>query len=151
MPVALFAKDVAVNSLYSGHTKTALEVIMLIKVENCRVNFIDENDNFVGFDYSQQCCEEFYFEFTDVNHDKVNEYTFDFSGFKFDTSVPPGEVYDLYYEGGGDYLCRLREEQFVAFKVIHDDGRALLLRLVNDHNGYYSHGWDSSFAGDGSI
>ena len=46
---------------------------MLIKHEKYKVNFIDENDNFVGFDDEPQCCEEFWWKIINESGDELDE------------------------------------------------------------------------------
>ena len=118
---------------------------MLVKEENGSINFIDEEDNFVGFRSDQCCCENFGWHITDSNDEHINivENDSDFlSGFLFNTNKEPTESADSGYGDGGS----------VAFQLVnYQTKETLCLTLYNHHNGYYSHGWQSSFGGSGSI
>lgn len=110
-----------------------------------KVNFVDDNNVFVGFDYSQGCCEDFGWFLTrtkpvpDVeaaDADKIEGE--DFPGYNFDTSFNEGELYPNYdHNEGGSVTFRLTngtEEMF--------------LTLYNHHNGYYGHGWEMKNGGE---
>ena len=116
---------------------------MLVKDESGKINFIDKNDCFVGFDYMQDCCEEFgWYSSTEIQAEDIdNDDPNDIDGFCFDTEFQPVTVEDAGDDEGGT----------VAFRMINDSGDVKYLHLFNSHNGYYSHGWDSSFAGEGYL
>lgn len=120
---------------------------MLIKETNAgwskKINFIDRNDNFVGYDWSGQCCESFGYYFATEVTEHGPSHQPEHEGFYFDTSVSAIDV-----EYTGEYTD---EDAGVAFKCINDAGAVIYLHLTNSHNGYYSHGWESSFAGEGSL
>lgn len=112
---------------------------MLIK-ENTKnwsssINFIDDNDNFVGFDIDAQCCEEFGWYVTreateDHGHsDELSEE--ELVGYRFDTTFV--DNYDF--------------DETVVFRLVSDKGGVAYLHLYNSHNGYYSHGWESVMNG----
>lgn len=93
-------------------------------------NFIDKNDNFVGYDMNGQCCEYFGWTITKIAGTSENstftqgvEPGLDIENYSFDTSVEPQ------YEGDA-----------ITFKMIDEEGNAMYLNLYNEHNGYYSHG-----------
>ena len=107
-----------------------------------KVNFIDEKDTFVGFSFSQDCCENFGYVFTDTDKftsaDRIevddnwvstgqkinNESDFDLEDYFFDVS---------WFE---------EREQIVVLRLQKRDCPDLYLTLFNCHNGYYSHGFD---------
>lgn len=117
---------------------------MLLKQDGYKINFIDENDCFVGFDNQQDCCEDFGYVVTvDGNFcygDTESDGDFDLSGYMFDTSFNP-------VEGSDDE----NECQHVTFKMIRDSGSIAYLTLYNSHNGYYCHGWEASWGCDGYL
>lgn len=122
---------------------------MLIKEENersCsrRINFIDKNDAFVGFDYSSCCCEDFGYYITDVVTAVYPDDDLSLEGFWFDTSVEP-----MYAESGQDAWGD--EDGALAFRCINENGAVRYLHLYNHHNGYYSHGWNTSWGQQGSL
>lgn len=118
---------------------------MLIKEEHGNINFIDKNDAFVGFDYSPCCCEDFGYYITDEITAVHPDTDLSLEGFWFDTSVEP--VYaDSGEESWGGY-----EDGALAFRCINENGAVRYLHLYNHHNGYYSHGWNTSWGQQGSL
>lgn len=111
---------------------------MLIK-ENIKgwsssINFIDDNDNFVGFDDNQQCCENFGWYITreateDHGYPELSEE--ELVGYRFDTTFV--DNYDF--------------DETVVFRLVSDKGGVAYLHLYNSHNGYYSHGWEARMDG----
>lgn len=111
---------------------------MLIKETGSKVNFIDKNDNFVGFDMDGQCCEYFGWYITNIVTAEIPEETRCAEGFWFDVKATPIEC-----DAGDCYT--------VAFKLVNSSGEILYLHLFNEHNGYYSHGWETSFGCEGYL
>lgn len=122
---------------------------MLIKeLEDQSINFIDSNDNFVGYDYSQCCCECFGYEIlmnvSDYNKG-IDSIDVTCEDWVFNTDHEPESV-DLgdNFSDDGDAA--------IAFALKNKStGVVAYLILYNYHNGYYAHGWDSSFAGSGAL
>lgn len=120
--------------------------MMLVKHTNGKVNFIDVNDAFVGFDFQSCCCEDFGyymapavvpFEDASVTDDDAI-----LNGFVFDTSCEPVQ------EESGDY----DSGECVAFRLVHQtSGDVIYLHLYTAHNGYYGHGWSSSWCCGGYL
>lgn len=112
----------------------------MIKVfENgSKLNVVDDNNNFVGFDLMDDCCahggwfvhpEICTKDFTEIkglDETEFADYYFDESFFK---EIPYGE-------GGA-----------VAFKLYSYNKRDVYLHLFNCHNGYYGKGFKSSIGG----
>lgn len=106
-----------------------------------KVNFIDENDVFVGYDMSTSCCENYGYIFTDTDDfdsaDGIlydddygstdvktnNESDYNLDGYVFDTS---------WFE---------ERDQIVVFRLTKEDSPDIFLTLYNSHNGYYGHGF----------
>jgi len=92
--------------------------------ESCNesINFVDDNNVFVGYDYSQCCCEQFGYE---LNPELEN-----YDGYNFDTSYCESVDYN-------------NEEDTAAiqFKLVKDN-KSIFLTLYNCHNGYYAHGFE---------
>lgn len=111
---------------------------MLIK-ENTKgwsssINFIDDRDNFVGFDDNQQCCEQFgwYIARVATDDSQVAELSeAELVDYRFDTTFV--DNYDF--------------DEVVVFRLVSDNGGVAYLHLYNSHNGYYSHGWESTMDG----
>ena len=126
----------------------------MIRVFNCssiwpgKVNFVDSNNVLVGYNLSASCCEHAHWTITEhedgsglgcysgdegaVAEFNIDSYSFDPTFFKIVDS---------------SYDC-----QAVVFRLQHDcfhyprglpEGEPveLFLRLENNHNGYYSHGF----------
>lgn len=117
-----------------------------------KLNFIDDRNAFVGFDFEQDCCEDFGWLVLvdgkgDVyaqgdSHGSTGE--LEMKDWAFDKDTPPcedltGIMPDIdldLYEGGA-----------VAFRIRHEyhyDEKGWLV-LYNSHNGYYFHGWEFGY------
>lgn len=104
---------------------------------NDKVNFVDENDVFVGYDLVQCCCEyaDWYLSFNkqndkidDVDH-IVNSQSWDVSGYVFDTN---------YFNEKS-----IGESTLVEFRLVKPQSKNIYLTLFNVQNGYYSHGFEA--------
>lgn len=108
-----------------------------------KVNFVDDNDVFVGYDLAQDCCEyaDWFiaesitpYAYDDDDDSKevpnVEAYAFDKNFFQ--------EVESSYLDGGG----------MVAFKLVAENKPDLYLHLFNCHNGYYGHGFEVKHGGE---
>lgn len=118
-----------------------------------KINFIDENNVFVGYDLGQNCCECAGWMLTDrltmlrsedigedVGHENLpdlTDYRFD-PNFFVDAKVLFGATYenDVLDEGG-----------HVIFRLVSETGPDFFLNIYNSHNGYYSHGFEYGVAG----
>ena len=112
-----------------------------------KVNFADENNVLVGYDFGGMCCENFgwyvsdkvttdhldcLFDDTVQDNKDVNQllegWTFDTSFFeRLSTSI------ENYYD----------DDNRAVFRMIKGD-QEQFLHLYNVHNGYYSHGFEFS-------
>jgi len=104
-----------------------------------KVNFVDVNNVFVGYNLSQDCCEHADWFISDKQESEaryeeneeerkvpdVTSYNFDKE--YFETVQVGGE-----FDGGG----------MVRFRLVAEDKPDLYLHLYNIHNGYYSHGFE---------
>lgn len=112
---------------------------MKIFFKDDKINFVDDNNVFVGFDMHSQCCENFGWFITRTPKDKVsdNEYTKEeLADYTFNTN------YFKEVPGGDD-----DDGSIVRFCLINKMGKELFLHLYNFHNGYYGHGFDSEIGG----
>lgn len=94
-----------------------------------KLNFVDENNVLVGYDYEQNCCEDFgwYISELEVDGRSINQSNEqDLVDYVFDSTFC-------------NYIENLTEE--VVFKLIAKDKPDLYLHLYNYHNGYYAHGF----------
>lgn len=110
---------------------------MLIKEEATKVNFIDKNDLFVGYDTNQGCCEHAGWfvsnqqeKFTYDIEEGIRGYNLEDYHFK---PVTVERVEDT------DKYPSLDEGDMVIFTLINDAGDILYLHIFNSHNGYYGH------------
>lgn len=116
---------------------------------NGRINFVDDNNVFVGFCDEQNCCEYFGYLFVrnlsemikgdetvgkiELSEDELKDFDFDVNFFKREGSFkenPNGSQYDN--ENG----------EYIAFRLINKLNEEIYLILYNYHNGYYSHGFE---------
>lgn len=99
-----------------------------------KINFVDKNNVFVGYDTSQNCCEtvDWFISKIEENKARYEKEDIDLDDYIFDTNYFEeirGEDFD---EGG-----------MVRFKMTAKDKPNLYLHLFNCHNGYYRHGFES--------
>lgn len=97
-----------------------------------KINFVDDNNVFVGYDYEQSCCELFGWSILDTLPTKLPEEgdpSVDYTGWNFDPTFYEFSEFDDLDEGGA-----------VAFRLVRGAGEKFLI-LWNCHNGYYGHGF----------
>lgn len=99
-----------------------------------RMNFVDNNNVFVGWDDSSHCCERHDWELepSNLTSEELEDYNWDPEFFEEDSSGAS--------ECGG----------LVRFRATNSEGEELFLTLSNYHNGYYSHGF-TMHGGQGVI
>jgi hypothetical protein len=117
-------------------------IFMDDEIHQCgRVNFVDENNVFVGYEMNEICCEDFGW-FIDnkktylIPEKKEWDIRKDVDGYIFDTSFFEREE-DIKRTGSTIIIFRLingNEEKF--------------LHLFNVQNGYYDHGFEFGVAGE---
>lgn len=100
-----------------------------------KVNFVDDNNVFVGYDARQHCCEDAGYVITE--HEVLTGIQSisgiedkDFPGYNFDTTYIK-DVYEDSLQSGGA----------VIFKCVDGKGGSIYVTIFNAHNGYYSHGF----------
>ncbi len=101
------------------------------------LNWVDENNVVLGYDFSQSCCEDFGYYFTRKESNTVlnyegrdSGYTPDLEKYNFDPE------YHKYLEGD----C-MDEGMALQFRLVSKDGEERFLVIYNFHNGYYGHGF----------
>ncbi len=109
------------------------------------MNFVDDNNVFVGFDYSSSCCESFGWRVCDENpcgkevFQEESGQT-EWPSFQFDPEffqeAPEGDD-----EGGTAVFRLIRECPISGIK------EEKWLQIWNYHNGYYSHGFEFGVQG----
>ncbi len=98
-----------------------------------KINFVDDNNVFVGFDYSQDCCENFGYLLTKVEPTSIASESLDeedWPGYQFVTTFFNDAPLDGLEDGGA-----------AMFKLAKTGEPDLFLTLYNSHNGYYGHGF----------
>lgn len=107
-----------------------------------KINFVDVNNVFVGFDNRQDCCETFGYFFSYHEEIEIGE-----------TITLPGiedYVFDPNYfvqVSKVDVRDSLDEGDMVRFKLTAPGKPDVFLQLYNVHNGYYGHGFESTIGG----
>ena len=98
-----------------------------------KVNFVDSNNVFVGYDLSQDCCEHAGWFLSDglcnVIPDDCQQAS-DLEDYAFDLKFFSEQWCDSLDQGG-----------MVAFRIVNSKGSEKFLHLFNSHNGYYKHGF----------
>lgn len=120
------------------------------KIWEHKLNFVDSNNVILGFDNTQDCCEQFGW-YVNTNQGANRD---DKSTVEGDETYTPSlkmlEPYnfDIHYHAikeSQDYSF----ESLCEFKLVADGLPDLYLTLFNIHEGYYSHGFD--FSVDGKL
>lgn len=106
-----------------------------------KVNFVDDNNVFVGFDNWQSCCENFGYSLRTIlpaTREEAEDSTWHLptDGFNFDPAFFKDGGLGDFYDGGA-----------VAFRLVNPAGIEVFLTLYNAHNGYYSHGFEATVGG----
>jgi len=111
---------------------------------NGRINFVDEANVFVGFDYESQCCEQFSADVLRLVEGKAESLEGDdFPGFLFDPENRISEEAMAAIAANADKDMDEWEKDnagFIAFRLTNGD-KELFVVLQNAHNGYYCHGF----------
>jgi hypothetical protein len=101
-----------------------------------RLNLIDENNVFVGYDFESSCCEDFGYRFETSKRIIIEEKP-DLNGAFFTLNHKKLKATDDYYEDDGvEY----------GFEIRLSNGELIWFVIYNYHNGYYAHGF--SFKND---
>ena len=96
-----------------------------------KINFVDDKNLFVGFDFEQDCCESFGFFIRDTQEADIPENwpsvdINDYSGYNFD----PAFFAETGYDGTSLAIFKLKKGRKVKY-----------LHIFNCHNGWYAHGF----------
>ena len=103
-----------------------------------KLNFVDDNNIFVCFDYYVNCCEIFDYKITESEPQTYEHLekvpannVYDFPGYNFDVSYKQ----ELFEADGG-------EGGAIVFRTVNEKLEPLYIVLMNSHNGFYSHGFE---------
>jgi len=120
---------------------------MHIFEKNYRINFVDEADVFVGYQFEGMCCEEYGYRFcrTPNSANSLEEPNLPLlKDFMFDTNFFEDRTLDSSHPlavGLGLKPDSERSLSVATFKLVAKD-QVMYLELWNYHNGYYIHGFD---------
>jgi hypothetical protein len=113
-----------------------------------KVNFIDDNDVFIGYNMAQCCCEHADWfvanKIAKVKPSKLNQPD-ELKGYNFDIEFFE-ELDYLAYEDCNSYNA-LDEGGVAVFKITKGNNEKYL-HLFNCHNGYYGHGFEVKHGGE---
>ena len=118
-----------------------------------KVNFVDENNVFLGYDLNQQCCENAGWFISDKIESEILE------------PAPTVQIHELrpyvfdpyFFQGGVQDTDPDWEESLAIFKLVSPEveSKPKYIHLYNVHNGYYAHGFVIRVRGniikDGSL
>lgn len=112
---------------------------MKIFDKDCKINFVDDNNVFVGFDNDQCCCENFGYIIskklpTSTSQNELNDS--ELEGYNFNTKFFKENVLTDNMDCGGSVTFKLTKNR-----------KSLYLTLYNCHNGYYGHGFKATIKG----
>lgn len=114
-----------------------------------KINFVDENNVLVGYDFSANCCENFGWyvsnKVTADIHDHLFNETAQAGGWDINQLLE-GWTFDPTFFHTLD-RSNYDDDKRVVFRMINGD-QEQFLHLWNVHNGYYSHGFE--FQQDGA-
>lgn len=106
-----------------------------------KVNFVDENNVYLGYDLSQSCCENADWFIWDEPCKSVptseSDKSEDLTGWVFDTSFFEQVNDEREFDEGG----------MAIFRIVKGD-REKFIHIYNSHNGYYGHGFDFKIGED---
>lgn len=113
-----------------------------------KVNFIDKNDVFVGYDLGQDCCEEAGWFISDkIEHDCDD-------GEEIREGLEDYYFVKDFFEGNEDEDFNNNDTYMAIFKIT-DGKNEKYLHLYNCHNGYYCHNFEvkhgDEIVNDGSL
>lgn len=114
---------------------------MKVFEKSSKINFVDENNVFVGYDTHQSCCEnaDWFISRGKINkafNNGAGKFNYNLTNYVFDAS---------YFEIVDAVDCN--EGGMVRFRLTSKNEEDLYLHLFNAHNGYYGHGFTMEIDG----
>lgn len=115
-----------------------------------KVNFVDKNNVIVGYDLSQDCCEDADWFITSTIDNTIKESIDDKKANK--VYLDEEDLDEYVFDKGAfmditDSFNGLDAGGAVAFTLIAENKPNLYLILYNSHNGYYGHGFTVEISG----
>lgn len=109
-----------------------------------KVNFVDEQNTFVGYDMAASCCETSGWYISDhrrFDRDETETIKEGLEGYVFDR--------DFFEEVSSESLPNPDEDYggLVRFRLIESGKPDLFLHIFNSHNGYYAHRFSVEHSG----
>lgn len=100
-----------------------------------KVNFVDDNNVLVGYDLTQNCCEDAGWFIRDSVMDSIpiEEQKISLNNYIFS-----GKYYEFFGEVEEFELCWM-----IIFGLVNPEDEKVYLHLYNCHNGYYTHGFEA--------
>ena len=97
-----------------------------------RLNLIDGNNVFVGYDYSQDCCENFGYYFQEADGTKLDQ---------------DPNLNNAFFTLNHKDVSPLDDDDWnewfgIAFEIKLQTGEMIWFTIYNDHNGCATHGFD---------
>ena len=115
----------------------------IFEQEDCKVNFVDENNVFVGYDLAQDCCEDAGWFIAD----KIVGYDYDGNTDNLKTPDVCDYTFDKFFFEQVE-SASLDEGGQVAFRLTAKNKSDLYLNIYNCHNGYYCHCFEVKHGGE---
>lgn len=120
---------------------------MKIFEEARKINFVDSNNVFVGFDNETCCCEYFGWSITEAIPPAPTASTFEHV-----TGRHVEDLEDFCFDPSFIKHCKNPQksgdpDNSVVFKLLNGS-RSIYLTLFNSHNGYYGHGFEMEIGGE---
>lgn len=116
-----------------------MKIVTCEKMYTKSVNFVDENDVFVGYDTDQGCCEWAGWFISPTHHQEVKYSQLEalenerhcIDQYSFDPTFLQKHSWRALDAG-----------EAAVFRLVADGEPDLFLHLFNNHNGYYEHGFE---------
>ncbi len=109
-----------------------------------KVNFVDNNNVFVGYNMGQSCCENAGWFISDTEEEKIYDEKFNsVSRQEYKEDGLAGYTFDTKYFKEIDNGSQFDSGGMVRFRLTATNKPTLYLHLYNCHNGYYGHGFES--------
>ena len=104
------------------------------------INFVDDNDCYVGYCLEQQCCESAFYVINENWDGSDIDYDYNYAEAAYSDRELEAYRFDQEYFEGGNINS--------TFKLISEGKPDLYLHLINIHNGYYSHRFIAKVGGE---
>lgn len=111
-----------------------------------KINFVDDNNVLVGYDFSANCCENFGWYVSDKVtsdiHDHIFNHTAQAGGWDINQLLE-GWTFDptFFQTLDRSIVNYYDDDKRVVFRMVKGD-QEQFLHLWNVHNGYYGHGFE---------